>query len=106
MNTEENQGEVINEEFVNRFYSKGAFYNDYIFVTKSQDESLLTLRTHGKGPINIALIKYWGKEDENEIIPLNNSISVTLDMDKFYSDTYAELILDDKAGQELFLGGK
>ena len=40
-----------------------------------------------KGPINIALIKYWGKEDEELITPLNNSISLTLDMNKFYTET-------------------
>ena len=40
-----------------------------------------------KGPINIALIKYWGKEDEELIIPLNNSISLTLDTNTFYTET-------------------
>ena len=34
---------------------------------------------------NIALIKYWGKADETLIIPMNNSISLTLD--KFYTET-------------------
>ena len=28
---------------------------------------------------NIALVKYWGKKDENLIIPMNSSISLTLD---------------------------
>ena len=40
-----------------------------------------------KAPINIALIKYWGKEDEELIIPLNNSISLTLDTNIFYTET-------------------
>ena len=40
-----------------------------------------------KGPINIALIKYWGKADEDLITPLNNSISLTLDMNTFYTET-------------------
>jgi diphosphomevalonate decarboxylase len=40
-----------------------------------------------KGPINIALIKYWGKEDEQLITPLNNSISLTLDINTFYTET-------------------
>ncbi|API88752.1 diphosphomevalonate decarboxylase [Marinilactibacillus sp. 15R] len=34
---------------------------------------------------NIALIKYWGKENEEFIIPKNNSLSLTLDA--FYTDT-------------------
>lgn len=32
-----------------------------------------------KAPINIALIKYWGKEDELKVIPYNSSLSLTLD---------------------------
>ena len=34
---------------------------------------------------NIALIKYWGKADESYIIPMNNSLSVTLE--RFYTET-------------------
>ncbi|KAK6039411.1 diphosphomevalonate decarboxylase [Cooperia oncophora] len=30
-------------------------------------------------PINIALVKYWGKKDEDLIIPINNSISLNVD---------------------------
>ena len=34
---------------------------------------------------NIALIKYWGKENETLILPMNNSLSLTLDA--FYTET-------------------
>lgn len=28
---------------------------------------------------NIALIKYWGKRDETDFLPMNSSLSMTLD---------------------------
>ncbi|BBK28990.1 diphosphomevalonate decarboxylase [Staphylococcus arlettae] len=34
---------------------------------------------------NIALIKYWGKADEDLILPMNNSLSVSLE--RFYTET-------------------
>ena len=52
---------------------------------------------------NIAVIKYWGKKDEALIIPMNNSLSVTLE--RFYTETQVtfnhsynsdQLILNDR----------
>lgn len=40
-----------------------------------------------KAPVNIALIKYWGKKDERLKIPLNDSLSGTLDIDDMCATT-------------------
>jgi diphosphomevalonate decarboxylase len=37
-------------------------------------------KVSGRAPINIALIKYWGKKDEVEVIPYQPSISLSLDI--------------------------
>lgn len=49
-----------------------------------------TARAH----TNIALVKYWGKKDRNLIIPQTDSLSLTLD--KFYTDTTVEFQTDLK----------
>ena len=38
-------------------------------------------------PINIALIKYWGKLEPNYNLPLNSSLSLTLDINDIYTQT-------------------
>ena len=56
-----------------------------------------------RAPTNIALIKYWGKADEALIIPMNNSLSVTLD--RFYTETrvtFDETLTED----QLILNGE
>jgi diphosphomevalonate decarboxylase len=63
------------------------------------------LKKNGKARAhtNIALIKYWGKADEALIIPMNNSLSVTLD--RFYTETrvtFDETLTED----QLILNGE
>uniref|UniRef100_A0A4W5NNJ0 Diphosphomevalonate decarboxylase n=1 Tax=Hucho hucho TaxID=62062 RepID=A0A4W5NNJ0_9TELE len=38
-------------------------------------------------PVNIAVIKYWGKRDEELILPINSSLSVTLHQDQLKTTT-------------------
>ena len=44
-----------------------------------------------RAPTNIALIKYWGKANEEQIIPLNSSISLTIDPSELYTETTIRL---------------
>ncbi|WP_461218312.1 diphosphomevalonate decarboxylase [Lapidilactobacillus salsurivasis] len=39
---------------------------------------------------NIALIKYWGKQDPQQMLPYNSSLSLTLD--QFYTETKVEFL--------------
>lgn len=47
---------------------------------------------------NIALIKYWGKRDEKLFLPMNSSLSLTLD--SFYTET--SVSFDDNAASDVF----
>ncbi|GJJ77125.1 diphosphomevalonate decarboxylase [Entomortierella parvispora] len=38
-------------------------------------------------PVNIAVVKYWGKRDTSLILPTNSSLSVTLNQDQLHSKT-------------------
>lgn len=52
---------------------------------------------------NIALIKYWGKRDEKQVLPMNSSLSLTIEC--FYTET--EVVFDDKYEKDYFyLDGK
>lgn len=48
---------------------------------------------------NIAFIKYWGKENEELIIPKNNSLSLTLDA--FYTET--QVTFDENLSEDILL---
>ncbi|GEL12498.1 diphosphomevalonate decarboxylase [Lapidilactobacillus concavus DSM 17758] len=51
---------------------------------------------------NIALVKYWGKRDPQQMLPFNSSLSLTLD--QFYTETSVTFV-DDVADQ-FYLDGE
>lgn len=59
----------------------------------------------GKAPVNIALIKYWGKSDEKLKIPINDSLSGTLSLDHM-SATTTVAISNSFSKNELWLNGE
>lgn len=56
-------------------------------------------------PVNIAVIKYWGKRDEKLILPINSSLSATIDQGSMKANT---LIIASKDFEQhtLSLNGK
>lgn len=56
-------------------------------------------------PVNIAVIKYWGKRDEELILPLNSSLSVTLHQDQLRTTTTAA-ISKDFVEDRIWLNGR
>src|SRR5690625_59357 len=57
------------------------------------------MRATAKAHTNIALIKYWGKRNEELILPTNNSLSVTLD--GFYTETTVSF--DNELTEDIFI---
>ena len=59
-------------------------------------------------PINIALVKYWGKAHEKLIIPANSSLSLTVDKRDLCSRTRVTLVpsQDEKLAVNIKLNGK
>ena len=49
---------------------------------------------------NIALIKYWGKFDETDILPLNSSLSLTLSPSDLFTET--SVSMSDSYSQDSF----
>ncbi|WAR63975.1 hypothetical protein PtB15_16B134 [Puccinia triticina] len=56
-------------------------------------------------PVNIAVIKYWGKRDKKLILPTNSSLSVTLDQNELRSTTTARLLDSEATEDKLWLNG-
>ncbi|NXG37265.1 MVD1 decarboxylase, partial [Dromaius novaehollandiae] len=56
-------------------------------------------------PVNMAVIKYWGKRDSELILPINSSLSVTLHQDQLKTTTTAAISRDFKEDR-LWLNGE
>jgi len=74
--------------------------------TSSYDSSTGILSLTATSPINIALIKYWGKVHEDLIIPANSSLSITIDQNDLCSKTKVELVPSQEEDIVLILNGK
>ena len=61
-----------------------------------------TIKIEAISPINIALVKYWGKIDEHFIIPANNSLSITIDSKDMCSNTKIFLIPSNNQNTNYF----
>jgi diphosphomevalonate decarboxylase len=57
-------------------------------------------------PVNIAVIKYWGKRDTKLNLPTNSSLSVTLSQDDLRTHTTASCSESFPSGDSLILNGQ
>ncbi|XP_068812452.1 diphosphomevalonate decarboxylase [Struthio camelus] len=69
----------------------------------SEDKALTMVTC--TAPVNIAVIKYWGKRDSDLILPINSSLSVTLHQDQLKTTTTAAISRDFKEDR-LWLNGE
>ncbi|XP_044129073.1 diphosphomevalonate decarboxylase isoform X1 [Bufo gargarizans] len=56
-------------------------------VTAEQIKGFKMKQVTCTAPVNIAVIKYWGKRNEELILPINSSLSVTLHQDQLKTTT-------------------
>ena len=61
------------------------------------------MKATAKAHTNIALIKYWGKRNDELILPMNNSLSITLD--QFYTETTVEFS-NERSTDIFYLNGE
>ncbi|WP_303973935.1 diphosphomevalonate decarboxylase [Streptococcus merionis] len=70
-------------------------FGELLHQTDLQGVTVGRARAH----TNIALIKYWGKRDKSLFLPMNSSLSLTLDA--FYTDT--QVIFDENLTEDCFV---
>lgn len=57
-----------------------------------------------KSYANIAIIKYWGKEDAKQMVPSTSSISLTLE--NMYTETSLSPLPADATAHEFYIDGE
>ena len=57
-----------------------------------------------KSYANIAIIKYWGKEDAKQMVPSTSSISLTLE--NMYTETRLSPLPADATAHEFYIDGE
>merc|ERR1719150_1617810 len=57
-------------------------------------------------PVNIAVVKYWGKRNEKLILPTNDSISITLSSNQMHAKTSVSASPNFADGDKIWLNGK
>jgi len=62
-----------------------------------------TFYVQARSPINIALVKYWGKVDKSLIIPANSSLSITVDKKDLCSSTKVSLIPKERQLEQIVI---
>mmetsp|Transcript_3295 Transcript_3295/g.4848 ORF Transcript_3295/g.4848 Transcript_3295/m.4848 type:complete len:469 (+) Transcript_3295:1-1407(+) len=77
----------------------------YTTIKKYENEIFHTKIITCSAPVNIAVIKYWGKRDEDLILPVNSSLSGTLDQSDLRSVT-SVMASRRLSEDELYLNGQ
>ncbi|KAI9352028.1 GHMP kinase [Obelidium mucronatum] len=75
-------------------------------VQKTKKARTDTAEATASAPVNIAVIKYWGKRSEALMLPTNSSLSLTLDQDQLQSKTSVRVMPDESESVRLWLNGK